>query len=128
MDYARVPAYVNLTDIVVMPSETEGLARVYLETQVCERLLLASDIPAAREVIVDGETGLLFRTGDIDDLTAKTLLVAGDPELRTRIGRQARARAIRHTLDDVVAAYAATLEEVVRRHRARTLPRSSGSS
>jgi glycosyltransferase involved in cell wall biosynthesis len=56
-----MPDYINLADIVVMPSAAETQALVYLETQACARLLLASDIPGAREVIVDGETGLLFR-------------------------------------------------------------------
>ena len=45
VDYPRVPDYINLADLVVMPSADEGLARVYLETQACGRVLLASDIP-----------------------------------------------------------------------------------
>ncbi len=116
VDYHRVPDYINLADMVVMPSEAEGQALVYLETQACARLILASDIPAAREVIVDGETGLLFRKGDIDDLTTKTLAAAADSTLRAEIGRKARERVKVHCLNDAVAAYVATLEHVVRRH------------
>jgi glycosyltransferase involved in cell wall biosynthesis len=117
VDYLDVPDYINLADIVVMPAEAETQARVYLETQACGRLLLASDIPGAREVIVDGETGLLFRKGDIDDLTAKTLLAAGAPELRTEIGRKARERVKAHSIDNAVAAYVATFRDILRRHR-----------
>ena len=54
-----------------MPSESEAFPLVYLETQACGRLLLASDIPAGREVVVPGDNGLLFRTGDVADLTAR---------------------------------------------------------
>lgn len=57
VDPDRMPEYINLADIMVMPSEAETQALVYLEAQACARLLLASDIPGAREVIVDGETG-----------------------------------------------------------------------
>jgi len=114
IDYDRMPYFINLADIVVMASEAEGLARIYLETQACGRLLLASDIAAAREVIADGETGLLFRKGDIEDLTAKTLLAAGDPRLRAAIGDKAREQAEKRSLDHVVAEYAAALESVVR--------------
>lgn len=114
--YNRMPGYINLADIVVMPSEAEGLSRVYLETQACARLLLASDIPPAREVVEDGETGFLFRKGDINDLTAKTLLAAAEPELRAEIGRKARERVRAHDLKDAVTAYAHTLDEVVQRH------------
>jgi glycosyltransferase involved in cell wall biosynthesis len=58
-----VPDYINLADVVVMPSEREGQSLVYLEAQACGKLIVASDIPAAREVITDGETGLLFERG-----------------------------------------------------------------
>ncbi len=117
VNHDSVPHYINLADMVVMPSEAEGQALVYLETQACARALLASDIPAAREVVVDGETGLLFKTGDIDDLTAKTLFAAGDHKLRADIGRKAREQVKAHSVDDAVSAYAATLEDVVRQHR-----------
>jgi glycosyltransferase involved in cell wall biosynthesis len=118
VDYPRVPDYINLADLVVMPSADEGLARVYLETQACGRVLLASDIPAAREVVVDGQTGLLFRAGDLADLTATTLRAAADAPLRAAIGRQARQHIEdQHRLPDAVARYAALLAELAREHR-----------
>jgi glycosyltransferase involved in cell wall biosynthesis len=115
VDYARMPAFFGLADFVVMPSQTEGLSRVYLETQASGKALLASDIPAAREVIRDGETGLLFRVGDVDDLAEKTLRLAGDRALRERIGAKARERVRAHSLTEIAAAYASTLEECVQR-------------
>ena len=117
LDYSRVSDHINLADMVVMPSEAESQARVYLETQACARVLLASDIPGAREVIRDGETGLLFKKGDVGDLTAKTLLTAGDPELRVRIGRKAREQVKAYSLDRAVASYVAAFDHVVRQHQ-----------
>ncbi len=117
VEYDLVPEYMNLADIVVMPSESEGLARVYLEAQACGRLLLASEIPAAREVVVNGENGLLFRLSDIEELTAKTLLAAEDSGLRANIGRNARESVQAYSLEDAVAAYAVACEEVIQRHR-----------
>jgi len=109
-----VSTYINLADIVVMPSEGEGLARVYLETMACGRVLLASDIPAAREAVTDGVTGVLFRKGDVGDLTAKLLWLAARPALRDEIGRGAYAESRAMSLDRTVAAYAAALQEVTR--------------
>lgn len=117
VDYARVPEYINLSDIVVMASEVEALARIYVETQACGRLLLTSDIPAAREVVDDGETGLLFKTGDIDDLAARTLVAAADPSLRATIGRNARERVQIHSLDAAVRAYTAAFQNILRQRR-----------
>jgi glycosyltransferase involved in cell wall biosynthesis len=113
IEYALVPRYLNLADVVVLPSESEGLARVYLEAQACARLLLASDIAPAREVVVHGETGLLFRSGDVEDLAAKTLLATGDPDLRAEIGRKARLRVRDHSLDDALGAYLAAMTQLV---------------
>lgn len=120
VDYDLMPSYINLADMVVMPSEAEGLARVYLETQACARLLLASDIPPAREVINNGKTGILFRMGDFDDLTRKTLVAASDPKLRSNIGRKAREYVQNHSIDDAIESYVDIIREVIHSHRAST--------
>jgi glycosyltransferase involved in cell wall biosynthesis len=117
VDYDRMPDYVNLSDLVVMPSEAETQARVYLETQACGRVLVASDIAAAREVIEDGETGVLFRTGDVDDLADKTVATARDAGLRARIGDKARIRVQAHALDRAVDAYLGVFDSAIREHR-----------
>lgn len=112
IDHDRVADFLNLTDVVVMPAEDEIQARVYLETQACGRVLLASDIAAAREVVTDGETGVLFRKGDPADLAARLLELAERPEWRAAIGRQARARITAHALPAIVAEYLDALTAV----------------
>jgi glycosyltransferase involved in cell wall biosynthesis len=139
VEYDEMPVYINLADIVVMPSEGEGLSRVYLETMACGRTLVASDIPAAREVIIDGETGVLFRKGEVDELAVKLRAIAAQPESRVEMGRRAEARARGHSLERALADYTATLADLIRSHsagsksgapnsdyRASFAPRSSG--
>ena len=117
IDHATVPDHLSLADVVVMPSELEGQSLVYLETQASGRVLLASDIPAAREFIVDGETGLLFRKGDVGHLAHRMLEVAGNPSWRRAIGLRARRAAEAHALEGVVAA-----DEALPPRRRRALP------
>lgn len=112
IDHWLVPDYINLADVVVMPSESEGQSLVYLETQACGKVILASDIPAAREVIADGETGLLFRRGDVADLAAKLVFAAARPRLRAAIGIKARERVASHASNGVAQAYAELLSEL----------------
>jgi glycosyltransferase involved in cell wall biosynthesis len=109
-----MPSYINLADIVVMPSFGEGLARVYLETQACGRVLIASDTPAAQEVVDDGVTGLLFPTGEIDALAERCIHAVRDAGLRARIGAAARERVQRHEIAAAVTRYLGALESVVR--------------
>jgi glycosyltransferase involved in cell wall biosynthesis len=112
--YERVPSYINLADLVVLPSFGEGLARVYLETQACGRVLVASDTAPAREIVEDGETGLLFPVGAVDALAERCLLAVQDAALRVRIGAAARARVQRHAIGEAVTRYLSALESVAR--------------
>jgi glycosyltransferase involved in cell wall biosynthesis len=105
VEHEQVPDYLRLADMVVMPSAAEAQALAYLEAQACERTLVASDIPAAREVVEDGVDGLLFRVGDVEHLTEVTLRAAGDPGLRAAIGRRARERVRSHDVVSVVDDY-----------------------
>ncbi|MDH3690093.1 MAG: glycosyltransferase family 4 protein [Gammaproteobacteria bacterium] len=114
VEYERMPEYIRVADIVVMCSEAEGLARVYLESQSCAKVLIASDIPAARQVITHGRDGLLFPVGDRSALEARILQAAGDADLRSELGRRARERVVvAHALDAAAEAYASTLHKVI---------------
>jgi phosphatidylinositol alpha-1,6-mannosyltransferase len=112
IDHDLMPEYLNLADLVIVPSETEGLALVYLEAQACERVLIASDIPAAREVIEEGVTGFRFPTGDVARLSETILRVADEATLRATIGRKARASVMKHDLPRVVEAYESIICEL----------------
>jgi glycosyltransferase involved in cell wall biosynthesis len=61
VDHHEMPDYLNLADIAVVPSESEGQSNACLEAQASGLALLASDIPGAREIVVDGETGCPVR-------------------------------------------------------------------
>lgn len=130
VDHEAVADYINLADAVVMPSQSEAMALVYLETQACARLLIASDIPAPREAVRDGETGLLFRMGDIADLNQRILLAAGDPALRDTIRHAARERVREYDLENFVTRYNRAIrgwcESVARRNRQGIAPPQIG--
>jgi glycosyltransferase involved in cell wall biosynthesis len=94
-----------------------------LEAMSSGKLVIASDVGGLRELIRDGDTGLLFRAGDGADLERVLCRAAGDAGLRRRIGERARAHVVAHRDWRVVAAryldvYAAAGE---RRARARYL-------
>jgi glycosyltransferase involved in cell wall biosynthesis len=110
--YDDMPNYIRLSDMVVLASEGEGLARISIETQASGRLLIASDIPAGLEVVSHGHTGLLFKMGKVDDLAAQIVRAYGDPALRDRIGRAARQQAARHEIGSVIDLYVQTLSQL----------------
>jgi glycosyltransferase involved in cell wall biosynthesis len=56
------------------------------------RAVIASDVGGNPEVIVDGESGLLFAAGDAAALTGKLRSLVADERRRESIGRNARER------------------------------------
>jgi phosphatidylinositol alpha-1,6-mannosyltransferase len=94
IDHARMPAYMNLCEVVVMPSEEETLPLVYREAQASGCVVVASDIPAAREAIEPNRTGVIFRKGDVRALAAETVRLLRNHPRRRRIGANARAAAL----------------------------------
>ncbi|HZS34430.1 MAG TPA: glycosyltransferase family 4 protein [Methylomirabilota bacterium] len=105
VDHGAVPAYLRLADLVVSTSAHETQSLVYLEAQAAGRCLVASDIPGAREVVRDGETGILFPAGDVEALARVVARLAADPGRRRAIGLAARRRVASHAASRVIGAY-----------------------
>lgn len=78
-------------DIVVTPSRFEGFGLTALEAMSLSKPVIASTAGGLPEVL--GETGRLVNIGDVAALADAILELAEDPELRTRMGKAARARA-----------------------------------
>lgn len=75
---------------VVFPSllhETQGM--VVLEAAALGVPAIVSDACAARGAIIDGETGLLFRAGDADDLSERLTLLQENPQMASSLGNKA---------------------------------------
>ncbi len=57
--HAELPALLGAADVMVLPSEREGLANVWLEALACGTPLVISDVGGAREVLDRPEAGRL---------------------------------------------------------------------
>jgi glycosyltransferase involved in cell wall biosynthesis len=60
------------------------------EYMACGRAIVAPDQPNIREILVDGETALLFDPDDPAALWRAIRRLAGDPDLREALGQSAR--------------------------------------
>jgi glycosyltransferase involved in cell wall biosynthesis len=88
----RIPELLQAVDAVVHPSYREGLARVLPQALIAGRPVVSYDIDGAREVVLPGETGYLVPFGDLTALKMAMLALAGDPDLRARLGAEGRRR------------------------------------
>jgi glycosyltransferase involved in cell wall biosynthesis len=89
-----LPSLYALADLLILPSisRLEAFGTVALEAMACGRAVVLSDIPGVREVITDGQEGLLFEPMNSEDLAAKVSLLLGDLQLRSEMGARARRK------------------------------------
>jgi glycosyltransferase involved in cell wall biosynthesis len=103
-------------DIIVLPSLWEGLPNVLLEAMAEARPVVASRIEGVDEVVVDGETGILFEPGDAQALSEALFKLIRDKKCAEEMGRAGRARvrekfSIDKTVSDTMEIYQNLLTE-----------------
>jgi glycosyltransferase involved in cell wall biosynthesis len=76
---------------LVLPSRSEGLARIVLEAMARGRAVVASDVGGIREVLEDGKQGRIVPMEDAVALADALVEVLGDRARATEMGRAARA-------------------------------------
>jgi glycosyltransferase involved in cell wall biosynthesis len=94
-----VPAvgpWLERADVVWVPSLRPAGVGAALEAMAAGRPVVSSDLPELREVVADGETGLLFKPGDKAALARQTRALLDHTGLRRRLGAAAREHARKH--------------------------------
>jgi glycosyltransferase involved in cell wall biosynthesis len=79
--------------VVACPSRREGFGVACLEAMAHGRPVVASAVGGLKDLVVDGETGLLVPPGDPEALRAALERLLADGELRRRLGAAGRERA-----------------------------------
>lgn len=95
-----LPDVLAASDVFVFPSIYEGLGGAIIEAMALGLPVVASDLPAIREVVEPDESALLVPAARPTPLAAAVSRLVDDPDLRHRLG--ARGREIfdaRFTLD-----------------------------
>ena len=81
--------------VFVIPSHREGLPMAALEAMATGRAVVAGDVAGCREVVADGENGILVPPGSAPALAVAMEQFLEDPALVVRMGRASRERAER---------------------------------
>ena len=87
----RIPAVMHATDILVHCSLREGLARALPQAMLAGRPVVSFDVDGARE-IVDSQTGVLLKVGDVAGLKLAIETLADRRDLRDRLGSAGREK------------------------------------
>jgi len=93
--------FLNAIDIFVLPSLSEGSPFSLIEAMVAGKAIIASNIPAIREMVEDGKEALLFDPHNPQQLKSLILTLYSNPELREKLGENARRKAKQYDVNVV---------------------------
>ncbi|MFT5522789.1 MAG: glycosyltransferase involved in cell wall biosynthesis [Pirellulaceae bacterium] len=100
-------------DCLWLGSGYEGQSNAIMEAMSAGVPVFATDIPGNRDLIIDGESGILVPVGDRAAFASKTNVLLNDPEQATAISRAARKRMIdEFSVEQMVARYADFYDEI----------------
>jgi glycosyltransferase involved in cell wall biosynthesis len=83
----EVSRYVGLMDCLAHLSAREAVSRALPQALAAGKPVVSYDFDGADEVCLEGKTGFLVRTGEIQTVANRLLDLAKDPALRQRLGR-----------------------------------------
>lgn len=105
-----VARFYDAIDVLLLTSVNEGTPVSVIEALASGHPVVATRVGGVSDVVRDGVDGFLVDVGDVELLGARLAELAGDPELRARMGSAGRAHvtgryAVERLVDDVDRLY-----------------------
>jgi glycosyltransferase involved in cell wall biosynthesis len=99
-------------DVFLLPSLGEGMSVALLEAMAWGLAVVSSASGGADEFLVSDQNCLLVKPGDIHEIAGALSALAGDPQLRLRLGKEAQRTAARFSVDKYIGKLTCLYEEV----------------
>lgn len=93
--HERLDAYYSIADLVVLTSRSEGIPLVLMEAMTRGRIVLAPAITGIPELVLGGQTGFLYRPGDLNGFAERVQTISQERSDLSAVRRRAR----RHVLE-----------------------------
>ena len=131
VSHKEVAAWYSIMDLVVYPRIRAVInERVTplkpLEVMALEKVCLGSDVGGLTELIADGETGVIFRSGDAAALADAALALMSNPDRMRRLGKNASEFVRREReWSVIVQRYQSIYDRLVQQKKGQVTPRRS---
>ncbi len=83
----------NISDLYMLPSKSEGFGLSALEALSCEVPVIGTNIGGLKEVVEHGKSGFVFNPGDINSMIEAAIKILSCKDTRMEMGHEARRRA-----------------------------------
>ena len=86
----EVKKFYSENNLMILPSVSEGLARVIFESQVTTCPVLVTDAPGMQDIVIDGQTGYVFESNNLNSMIKKINHVIQNYNEATSVGINAK--------------------------------------
>ncbi|MNK30287.1 Glycogen synthase [compost metagenome] len=100
-----VEEILSVSDLFLMPSESESFGLAALEAMACKVPAITSNSGGLPELNVDGFSGYMSNVGDVEDMANKAILILENDEVLNRFKENAFARAQDFDLKKILPEY-----------------------
>lgn len=116
---SKVEDVLKETDLFVLSSDYEGMPNALIEAMATGVPCISSDCRTGpKSLIRDGQTGLLFKTGDLDALKEKMTWALQHPEEMNQMGKAAREDILNtYKLENTLSSFLEMIEGIYNKHR-----------
>jgi glycosyltransferase involved in cell wall biosynthesis len=117
-----VENYYPIMDVKLITSvpNSEGTTTTAMEAMACGIPVVATDVGSIREVVEHGKTGFVVPPLDHEAIAASTICLLRDHELRKKMGREARLRAVeKYDVEVCADTHVRAFEAAIAHHRKR---------
>lgn len=104
---------VSSVDVFVLPSRYDACPIVLLEAMESSKPIVASRVGGIPYLVNDGETGLLFEVGDVNQLANNVLDLLNNEALKLKMGKAGRERANLFSWNNIADQTIKTYKEVL---------------
>ena len=101
----RIEQITSISDVFLLPSETESFGLVALEAMASGVAVVSSNVGGLPEVNKDGVTGFLNEVGDIEGMIASVLTILKDKDTLARFKTNALVHSQNFELNKIVPVY-----------------------
>lgn len=114
--HPNIASVLRKVDLCVHPAVDEAFGLVLLEAMAARKAIVATNVGGIREIVADGETGLLVPPRDPSAIATAVCTLLRESERKDRMGDAGRARVEREfTIQSTVRAYERLYQEVMPR-------------
>ena len=111
----------SVSDLFLMPSESESFGLAALEAMACKVPVISSNAGGLPELNVEGVTGFLKEIGDVDGMAESAIYILSDEERLQTFKENALTRAKEFDLSLILPVYENYYAEVIEKSRAQAL-------